>query len=32
MEYGYITISEDYWVTTLSSNEYEIIWNLVSED
>jgi len=29
MEYGYITISKDYWVTTLSSDEYEIIWNWV---
>ncbi len=32
MEYGYIEISKDYWVTTLSEDEYEIIWNWVSED
>ena len=25
-EYGYIEISEDYWVTS-SSDDYEIIWN-----
>ena len=30
--YGYIEISENYWVTTLSSDEYEIIWNFISED
>ena len=29
MEYGYIEISEDYWVTTLSEDEYEIIWNWI---
>ena len=29
MEYGYIEISEDYWVTTLSEYEYEIIWNWI---
>ena len=28
MEYGYITISKDYWVTS-SSDDYEIIWNWV---
>jgi len=27
MEYGYIEIPEDYWVTTLSEDGYEIIWN-----
>jgi len=32
MEYGYIEIPEDYWVTTLSEDGYEIIWNWVSED
>ena len=32
MEYGYIEISEDYWVTTLSEDEYEIIWNWVNEE
>ena len=31
MEYGYIEISEDYWVTTLSEDEYEIIWNWIVE-
>ncbi len=31
MEYGYIEITEDYWVTS-SSDDYEIIWNWVSED
>ena len=25
----YITVSEDYWVTS-SSNDYEIIWNWVA--
>ena len=30
MEYGYIEISEDYWVTS-SSDDYEIIWNWVNE-
>ena len=32
MEYGYIEISEDYWVTTLSEDEYKIIWNCVNEE
>ena len=29
---GYIEISKDYWVTTLSSDEYEIIWSWINED